>query len=534
MRHLPAPCLSGRGEVAKKAKEGELSLPSILTINNLTKRFPSVLAVDRANVEIEAGKVHAIVGGNGAGKSTLMKVLSGVYPYGTYDGSFSLDGEECRFLSVVDAEAKGIAMVPQDLNMVNEMTVADNLFINKQPRKHGLVDQYEMMRQAQGIIDDFGLRINPNSLVKEIGIAQKQLIVIARAMHNKVKALILDEPTATLSSEESELLFGKVRELRERGIACIYISHRLDEVQSLSDTITVMRDGQIIETDSADRMDERRIVSLMVGREVEDFYPPRERTPGDVILDVRHVSVYHQKFPDKKVVDNVSFSLRRGEILAVYGLVGSGRTEMALGMLGAWKGNVECELEINGKPTAFHNPAEALAAGISILPEDRKREGAIARQSVCNNISASSLPRFLRCGVLNARRERENCEKMIRSMSIKTPHMDALIETLSGGNQQKVILSRLISADSQALILDEATQGVDVEAKTQIYNILDGLAKQGKGILFISSDIAEVMGIADRIMIIRHGRLVKILENQQLDKEQVLWYATVGNEEEGQ
>ena len=503
---------------------------AVLEIRGLTKRFPSVLAVDRATLSIEPGKVHAIVGGNGAGKSTLMKMLSGVYPYGSYEGEFFVDGRPCRFRSIMDAEANGISMVPQDLNMVNEMTVADNLFINRQPGRAGLVNQAVMMRRAQEIIDDFGLHINPNSLVKEIGIAQKQLIVIARAMHNQVKALILDEPTATLSSEESELLFAKGRELRGKGIACIYISHRLEEVQSLSDTITVMRDGRIIETDAVERMDERRIVSLMVGRDVDDFYPPRTNKPGDVVFRAKGVTVYNQKFPDKKVVDNVAFDLRSGEILAVYGLVGSGRTEMAMGMIGAWKGNVECEVEVKGKAVVSRNPAQALKNGISLLPEDRKREGAIARQSVGSNISASSLPRFSKFGVINSLLEKQNNQGMIRSMSIKTPSMDALIETLSGGNQQKVILSRLISADSPVLILDEATQGVDVEAKTQIYNIRNNLTAQGKAILFISSDIAEVMGIADRIMVIRHGRVVKILDNQALDKEQVLWYATVGDE----
>ncbi|WP_195462309.1 sugar ABC transporter ATP-binding protein [Anaerotruncus colihominis] len=503
---------------------------AVLEIRGLTKRFPSVLAVDRATLSIEPGKVHAIVGGNGAGKSTLMKMLSGVYPYGSYEGEFFVDGRLCRFRSIMDAEANGISMVPQDLNMVNEMTVADNLFINRQPGRAGLVNQAVMMHRAQKIIDDFGLQINPNSMVKEIGIAQKQLIVIARAMHNQVKALILDEPTATLSSEESELLFAKVRELRGKGIACIYISHRLEEVQSLSDTITVMRDGRIIETDAVERMDERRIVSLMVGRDVDDFYPPRTNKPGDVVFRARGVTVYNQKFPDKKVVDNVAFDLRSGEILAVYGLVGSGRTEMAMGMIGAWKGNVECEVEVKGKEVVSRNPAQALENGISLLPEDRKREGAISKQSVGSNISASSLPHFSKFGVINSLLEKQNNQRMIRSMSIKTPSMDALIETLSGGNQQKVILSRLISADSPVLILDEATQGVDVEAKTQIYNILNNLTAQGKAILFISSDIAEVMGIADRIMVIRHGRVVKILDNQALDKEQVLWYATVGDE----
>ncbi len=503
----------------------------VLQIRNLTKRFPAVLAVDRASIDIEAGAVHSIVGGNGAGKSTLVKVLAGVYPDGDYDGEFLLDGRACAFDSITAAEAAGISMVPQDLNMVNEMTVADNLFLNKQIHRHGYIDQYAMMAEAQKILDDFDFRINPATLVKEIGIAQKQLIVIARAMTNKVKVLILDEPTATLSNDESELLFKKVNELRARGIACVYISHRLAEVQSLSDTITVMRDGQVIETSPASAMDDKRIVSLMVGRDVGEFYPERNRTPGEVVLKVDTVSVYHQKLPDIKVVDDVAFDLRQGEILAVYGLVGSGRTEMALGMIGAWNGMVDCVMSAHGKPIVNLSPAHALANGINILPEDRKREGVIDRQSIGTNISASSLEHFGRWGVLDAMAETRNNLDMVEALSIKTPGLEALIETLSGGNQQKVILSRLISAHTDILLLDEATQGIDVQAKMQIYAILDKLAKRGKAILFISSDIDEVMGVADRIMIVRQGRVVRIVENRDLDKQQVLWYATVGDKE---
>ncbi len=422
-------------------------------------------------------------------------------------------------------------MVPQDLNMVNEMSVADNLFLNKQIHRHGYIDQYAMMAKAQKILDDFDFRINPATLVKEIGIAQKQLIVIARAMSNHVKVLILDEPTATLSNDESELLFKKVNELRERGIACVYISHRLAEVQTLSDTITVMRDGQVMETSPAADMDDKRIVSLMVGRDVGEFYPARDRTPGETVLKVNSISVRHQKLPDVKLVDDVSFSLKKGEILAVYGLVGSGRTEMAMGMIGAWRGTVECDMEAHGKPMVNRSPAHALRNGMNILPEDRKREGAIDRQSIGTNISAASLEHFGRRGVVDALAEARNNQEMVEALSIKTPGLDALIETLSGGNQQKVILSRLISARTDILLLDEATQGIDVQAKMQIYAILDRLAKAGKAILFISSDIDEVMGVADRIMIIRQGKLVKIVDNVDLDKQQILWYATVGDRE---
>ncbi len=504
----------------------------VLRIEGLTKRFPGVLAVDDACLNIEPGKVHSLVGGNGAGKSTLLKMLAGVYPHGSYEGKFFLNGKECCFKSIVDAEACGISMVPQDLNMANDMSVADNLFINKQPRKAGIINDYEMMKEAQKIADAFGLDVNPNTLVKEIGIAKKQLIAIARAMYNKTKVLILDEPTATLSSEESDLLFRKINEMREQGVACIYISHRLDEVREISDTITVMRDGHIIESANAGEMDEKRIVSLMVGRDVDEFYPERNRTPQDTVLKVNSVSVYKQKSPDQKIVDDISFELRRGEIFAVYGLVGSGRSEMAMGMLGAWQGGVACDMEVDGQRIVNKNPACALKNGMALLPEDRKREGALDRQSIGNNISASALPLFAKLGVINQKKEMTNNQKMVDALSVKTPNMNVAIETLSGGNQQKVILSRLISTKSQILILDEATQGIDVEAKYQIYAILDKLAKEGKAILFISSDIAEVMGIADRIMVVRHGKVVKIVDNDgSVDKEKILWYATVGTEE---
>ncbi|RRD94666.1 sugar ABC transporter ATP-binding protein [Clostridiales bacterium COT073_COT-073] len=504
----------------------------ILKIKNLSKSFPGVLAVNKANLEIESGKVHSLVGGNGAGKSTLMKILAGIYSYGNYEGSFFLNDAECQFKSIVEAENCGISMVPQDLNMVNEMSIADNLFINKQPRSKGIINDHKMLQQSQQILDEFGLNINPTTLVKEIGIAQKQLLVIARAMHNKTKVLILDEPTSTLSSEESQLLFQKIVEAKSKGVACIYISHRLDEVKAISDTITVMRDGCIIETDNAPDMSEKRIVSLMVGRDVDDFYPPKDRTPASCLLKVNSLSVYNQKFPDKKVVDDIQFDLYAGEILAVYGLVGAGRTEMAMGIIGGWRGGVSCDMEISGKKIINRNPSSALNHGIALLPEDRKREGAIDRQSVSRNISASSLPLFSKFGVIDEQKERNNNQKMVDALSIKTPSMDTAFETLSGGNQQKAILSRLISTKSKILILDEATQGIDVEAKYQIYGILDLLALDGKAILFISSDIAEVMGIADRIMIMRHGKVVKtVVNDDSINKEKILWYATIGTEE---
>ncbi len=512
-------------------KEVMAMADSVIRMEGLTKRFPGVLAVDNASLSIDRGTVHAIVGGNGAGKSTLIKMLSGFYPYGDYEGEFFLEGERCEFKNVLDAEAKGIAMVPQDLNMVNDMSVADNLFIAKQPIRNGFIDDFRLLSESQRIIDDFGLNVSPKTRVKDIGIAQKQLIVIARAMHNNVKAIILDEPTATLSNDESELLFRKVREMRDNGIAVIYISHRLEEVAALSDKITVMRDGCIIETDDAGNMDDHRIVSLMVGKDIDDYYPAKTHKPGNVLMSVRNISVYSKKNPEQKIVDDVSFDLKAGEILAVYGLVGSGRTEMVQGLTGSWEGNVEYSCSIEGKEIVNRNSASSLDNGIALLPEDRKREGVIGIQTISTNISASSMSRFSRFGFIKSFEERKNSAERMKELSVKANNMDVLVNTLSGGNQQKVILSRLITTHKKIFILDEATQGIDVEAKSQIYSILDKLASEGIAILFISSDIAEVMGIADRIMVIRQGKLVSILENTpDLDKERVLWLATVGGE----
>ena len=505
----------------------------ILNIKNLTKKFPGVLAVNKANLDIEAGKIHAIVGGNGAGKSTLMKVLAGVYPYNTYEGEFFLDNILCRFSSVIEAEKNGIAMVPQELNMVNDMTVADNLFLNKLPNKTGIVDTYALYDAAQGIIDEFGLDVSPTTMVGEIGIAQKQLIVIARAMYNKIKVLILDEPTATLSDTETQLLFEKVEKLKKSGITCIYISHRLEDVRKLADVVTVIRDGNIIETSLIEEISDRRIVSLMVGKDVSDFYPSKNHAIGDVVLSVKSINVYDPELPDKRIVKDVSFDLRKGELLALYGLVGSGRSEMALGIIGAWRGQVESEIIFNEKRISLNSPAEAVKAGIGFLPEDRPRQGIIDRLSVGTNISASSLEGMAKGGYVDAKVEKEEQQNIFDSLFIKANNIDTLINTLSGGNQQKSILGRLIAADSQILVLDEATQGVDVESKTQIYNILNELCDKGKSIIFISSDLSEVLGISDRILVLHQGRLINNICTEDATREEVIWNATVGQTEGG-
>lgn len=504
----------------------------ILKILDLTKEFPGVKAVSDANLEIFGGEIHSIVGGNGAGKSTLMKMLAGVYPHSTFTGTIKLYNEDCEFKNILEAQHKGIIMIPQDLNMLEELSVAENLFMNKYPLRYGLVDYHKMYEETQKIVDDFGLDLEPQTKVKEIGIAQKQLLVIARAMYNDVKVLLLDEPTATLSDKECKILFAKIRELKNRGIACIYISHRLEEVKEISDVITVMRDGCIVGTAENVDMDEKRIVSLMVGRKVDEVYPAHDRTPGEVVLSVKNVTIMDQKVPDKKIVDHVSFDLRRGEILSMYGLVGAGRSETALAIIGGFNGEVTCEQEMKGKTVYITSPGKANYYKIGYLPEDRKKQGVVDMASVGRNITMSSLDHLSRFGFLNKEKERNVISDVIKRLAIKTPSADTLIRNMSGGNAQKCVLGRWIAAESEILILDEATQGIDVEAKTQIYYIMDELAKKGKSILFISSDLAEVMGISDRILTMRHGRVVNITDGKAADKDRILWEATVGNKEE--
>lgn len=503
----------------------------LLKFRGLTKEFPGVKAVSDAGLDVYGNEIHSIVGGNGAGKSTLMKMLAGVYPHSSFLGEIELEGEKCEFQNILEAQQKGIVMIPQDLNMLEELSVAENLFMNKYPIRRGFIDFHKMYEEAQKIIDDFGLNVEPLTKVKEIGIAQKQLLVIARAMYNEVKVLLLDEPTATLSDKECKILFEKIRQLKAKGIACIYISHRLDEVKEISDIITVMRDGIIVGTAENIDMDEKRIVSLMVGREVDEVYPEHNRTPGEIILSVKNITIKDQKVPDKKIVDHAAFDLRRGEILSMYGLVGAGRSEAALAIIGGFNGEVECEQVIYGKPVYITSTGKATKYKIGYLPEDRKKQGVVDIASVGRNITMSSLRNLSKLGFLEKQKEKAVIDDIIRRLAIKTPSSETLVRNMSGGNAQKCVLGRWIAAESEILILDEATQGIDVEAKTQIYHIMDELAKKGKAIIFISSDLSEVMGISDRILVMKHGKVVNITDGKKANKDQILWEATVGTKE---
>ncbi|MBS4206648.1 sugar ABC transporter ATP-binding protein [Bacillus sp. FJAT-50079] len=477
---------------------------------------------------MKAGEVRSLVGENGAGKSTLMKALSGVHPSGNYDGEIRLEGKTMGFQGVADAEKNGIIMVPQELNLVDDLSIAENLFMNQLPENKGFIDYFNLYSEAERIMKEVGLHVSPITKVKELGVAQKQMVVIGRALWNKVKVLILDEPTSTLSNLESEILFAKIKEFQQRGIAVIYISHRLEEVLAISDSITVMRDGRIIDTKDVEEMNEQKIVSLMIGRDLDQFFPPIVRKSGKEILNVQNFTVYDPKLPGRKLVDDVSFALKEGEILGLFGLVGAGRTELAMGLIGAWDAAAEGKVFMEENLVKIESPWDAIQSGIGYLPEDRKSLAIIPELSVSKNISVSTLEKLGNYGMIDSKIELIKNHKFVEDLNIKTASLDTTIKSLSGGNQQKCILARLIAVNSKVMILDEPTQGVDVGAKSEIYNILDQLAKEGKAILMISSDLPEVLGVSDRVMIMRQGKLVSTLIPEETDRQVALEYATLG------
>src|SRR5690625_3601228 len=498
-----------------------------LAIEQVSVEFPGVLAVEKANIEISAGEVRGIIGENGAGKSTLMKVLSGVYTKEDYTGIVKLEGNEIDFNGVSEAELNGISMIPQDLNLVDELSVAENIFLGLLPGTRGLVDKKSMYQKTVEILKELDLNISPSTKVIELGVAQKQMIVIARALLLDVKVLILDEPTATLSTTESDILFKKIDELKNAGVTCLYVSHRLEEVINICDTVTVMRNGVIVGTEKSDHLTEQKLVSMMIGYDLEHFYPDRHPNIGQVKLSLENFSVYDPKLETKKLVDSVSLEVHEGEILSIFGLVGAGRTEMAKAVIGAWQGNVEGDIFIEGHKQEIKNTFEALSAGIGYLPEDRKGQANIPNRSISDNISVSSISDVCQYTVINRQKELERNSDLFKKFDIRAPDLQTKIKNLSGGNQQKTILSRLLAADSEILILDEPTQGVDVGAKAEIYNLLNELSEQGKAIIFISSDLEEVLGFSDSIQVMREGKLSKKLIPNKNDRYTILEYATL-------
>ncbi|MGA5097373.1 multiple monosaccharide ABC transporter ATP-binding protein [Streptomyces lavendulocolor] len=488
-------------------------------MRGITKTFPGVTALREVNLTVRPGEVHAVCGENGAGKSTLMKVLSGVHPHGSYDGEIRFEGEPVAFRDIRASERHGIVIIHQELALVPHLSIAENIFLGNERAARGLIDWNETLRRAGALLKRVGLRENPQTPVADLGVGKQQLVEIAKALAKEVKLLILDEPTAALNDEDSAALLGLILELRDQGVASIIISHKLNEIRRVADSVTILRDGRTIETlavrgtaGAEPRLSEDRLIRGMVGRDLDQRFP--DRTPyggedaGQVALSVRGWTVRHPVDHQRTVVDDVSLTVRRGEIVGVAGLMGAGRTELAMSLFGRSYGiHVAGTVEVGGREVVTRTVPAAIDAGLAYVTEDRKTYGLNLIDDINRNISLPSLPGMRRRGVVDEHHERRIAERYRTTMNIKAPTVFEQVGRLSGGNQQKVVLSKWIHADPEVLILDEPTRGIDVGAKYEIYTVVDRLAAQGKAVLFISSELPELLGMCDRIYTMAEGRL---------------------------
>ena len=471
-----------------------------LELDGISVSFPGVRALDRVSLDVRAGEVHGLMGENGAGKSTLLKVLSGVNL--PQEGTLRLDGQTRRFAGTRAAIDAGIAIIYQELHLAPELTVAENLMLGRLPSRLGVVDRRALLEQAADALRRLGEAIDPRTPVKHLSIGQRQMIEIGKALMRDARVIAFDEPTSSLSARETDNLFRIIRSLRDDGRAIVYVTHRMDEVDALCDRVTVFRDGRRIETfDAAEGLDRGRLIAAMVGRSIEDVYGYRPRLAGEVLLEAKELM-------GPGLAEPASFAVRRGEIVGFFGLVGAGRSELMKLVYGAAKASAG-HVELRGKQTAFATPRDAVRAGIALCPEDRKQEGIVAIASVADNLNLSARRHTCRAGfLLDGRRERELAQDYIRRLAIRPRDERAAIGTLSGGNQQKVILSRWLAERIDVFLMDEPTRGIDVGARADIYHLLYELAEAGRAVLLVSSDLAEVMGVADRIVVMREGRIV--------------------------
>ena len=500
----------------------------LLEMRSITKTFPGVKALDNVNLSVDEGEIHALVGENGAGKSTLMKVLSGIHPYGSYDGDIMYDGQECRFQGIRDSESLGIVIIHQELALVPYLTIAENMFLGNEQRKvKGIIDWDATYANAEKYMRIVGLEDSPRELIKNIGTGKQQLVEIAKALAKNVRLLILDEPTSSLTEADSRKLLDLLLEFKKtRGITSIIISHKLNEVSYVSDKITVIRDGKTIETlDKAkDDISEERIIRGMVGREMTNRFPKRTNvTIGEKSLEVKHWTVHHPLYPERKVVDDVSLYLRKGEVVGIAGLIGAGRTELCQSVFGkAYGTQISGELYKDGKELHLNSVAEAVHNGLAYVTEDRKGDGLVLSNSILRNITLSRLGFVSSHGVLNADLEHEKAEEYRQKLSIKTPSVEQLVNNLSGGNQQKVLVAKWMYAQPEIMMLDEPTRGIDVGAKYEIYCIINDMAAEGKSVLMVSSELPELLGMCDRIYVMCESKMVGELPAAEANQEIIM------------
>ena len=508
-------------------------MTTILTMRSITKDFSGVRALDGVTLEVERGTVHGICGENGAGKSTLMKVLSGVYPTGSFDGTIEFDGHEAEYRSINDSERDGIVIIHQELALSPYLSIAENIFLGNELSTRGVIDWEKTNREAALLLARVGLSENPATRILELGVGKQQLVEIAKALSKRVKLLILDEPTAALNDEDSAHLLDLINSLRGQGITCIIISHKLKEIRKIADTVTVIRDGKTIETFSMSEPDatESRIIRSMVGRELDNLFPPREPNIGEELFRVENWTVHHPIDTSRVVVDNASFTVRAGEIVGFAGLKGAGRTELAMSIFGRSYGtDISGTAFKAGKQISVRTVSEAIRNGLAYATEDRKHYGLNLLGGISVNIAAAALGKLSRFGIVDRFRENAVAEQYRTQMNIKAPNVSILTGTLSGGNQQKVVLSKWIFSGPDILILDEPTRGIDVGAKYEIYGIINELAAQGKAVIVISSELPELLGLADRIYAISEGRITGEVDRADASQETLMHYMTAGKD----
>lgn len=500
----------------------------ILDFNHITKRFPGVVALDDVSFQIRRGEIHGICGENGAGKSTLVKILSGVYPHGTYEGIVTYHGDELKLgqSSIREAAEQGIAIVYQELTLVPTRTVGENVFLGKEPVERGLINWNKLYAETQAILAKYQLDVNPRETVSNLGVGKMQMVEIAKALSENAKVLILDEPTSALSKAEVEKLMGILKTLKEHGITCIYISHRLEEFFEITDRVTVMRDGKVITTQPINAVTQGDLVKYMVGREMKERFPKGQRHPGEVIFEVKDLKACDPDKPDRMIVDGVSFDVRKGEIFGIAGLMGSGRTELVLTLFGEYGKVCNGTILMLGKEIHPANARQAIDDGLSLVPEDRKRMGLVLIQSILKNISLPNLDQFSKFFRIDANEERHASLQQAKSLTIKAPSLDVLAETLSGGNQQKVVISKWLLSKPTVLIMDDPTRGIDVGAKFEIYKLMNELAERGVSVIMISSDLEEVLGMSDRVMVMCRGHSTTTLPIAEASQERVMALAT--------
>lgn len=509
----------------------------ILQMREITKEFPGVRALDGVTLEVRQGEIHSICGENGAGKSTLMKVLSGVYPYGSYDGQILYMGQEARFKNIKESESAGIVIIHQELTMIPELSITENIFMGNEIVKNGLIDWDAARQKTAELLERVGLHLNPNTLIKNLGVGQQQLVEIAKALSKNVKLLILDEPTSALNEDDSANLLELMRDLKHKGITCIMISHKLNEIAAISDAVTVIRDGRTVETYpvEAGKVDEDRIIRSMVGRSIENRYPPHESHPGEVVFEVSDWCVEDPNIPGRLVCKHANFFVRAGEIVGFAGLMGAGRTELMRSLFGQNYGIYRSgTVKLKGRPLNIPSVSAAIAAGIAYVPEDRKNLGLNLLDNIRMTTVSANLKAILSGGLLDFQKERQAAEKSRSALKIKTKSIDAGVTTLSGGNQQKVVLGKWMFTQPEVLILDEPTRGIDVGAKYEIYRLIHEMADQGKAVILVSSELPELLGMSDRIYTICEGSITGVVEREGADQEKLMRLMTntaAGNEQ---